>query len=224
MQHQRRSIPEIAALEELTGRRTTVENAVRDHRIEVADLTAEVKRADADVTAVRNRRERDQGMVDAGKVNDPKALQRMLGELESLHRRIGDLEDTEIEVMERLEEAQSALDARTAELTAMDERATRLAATRDHSARGFDEDIARVAAERKTAVDGMPADLLALYEKLRASKGGVGAAALRRKECGGCRLTLNPSDLAIITKAPTDDVIRCEECGRILVRTGESGL
>lgn len=224
MQHQRRSIPEIAALEELAGRRTSVENAVRDHRIEVADLTAEVKRADADVTAVRNRRERDQGMVDAGKVNDPKALQRMLGELESLHRRIGDLEDTEIEVMERLEEAQSALDARTAELTAMDERVTRLAATRDHSARGFDEDIARVAAERKTAVDGMPADLLALYEKLRASKGGVGAAALRRKECGGCRLTLNPSDLAIITKAPTDDVIRCEECGRILVRTGESGL
>ena len=70
----------------------------------------------------------------------------------------------------------------------------------------------------------MPDDLLALYEKLRAQKDGVGAAALRRRECGGCRLTLNASDLGIIAKAPTDEVMRCEECNRILVRTGESGL
>jgi len=65
---------------------------------------------------------------------------------------------------------------------------------------------------------------MALYEKLREQKNGVGAAALRRRECGGCRLTLNASDLAVIAKAPADDVVRCEECGRILVRTSESGL
>ena len=40
----------------------------------------------------------------------------------------------------------------------------------------------------------------------------------------GCRLTLNASDLGIIAKAPADEVMRCEECNRILVRTGESGL
>ncbi len=79
-------------------------------------------------------------------------------------------------------------------------------------------------AERATAVSGMPDDLITLYEKLRAQKGGVGAAALRRRECGGCRLTLNASDLGIIAKKPSDEVVRCEECNRILVRTGESGL
>ncbi len=79
-------------------------------------------------------------------------------------------------------------------------------------------------AERSTTAAGLPADLLALYEKLRAQKDGVGAAALRRRECEGCRLTLNASDLGIIAKAPTDEVLRCEECNRILVRTGESGL
>ena len=78
--------------------------------------------------------------------------------------------------------------------------------------------------ERSTIAVGLPADLLALYEKLRAQKDGVGAAALRRRECEGCRLTLNASDLGIIAKAPTDEVLRCEECNRILVRTGESGL
>ncbi len=65
---------------------------------------------------------------------------------------------------------------------------------------------------------------MTLYAKLREQKGGVGAAALRRRECEGCRLTLNASDLAVIAKAPADDVLRCEECNRILVRVPESGL
>jgi len=84
--------------------------------------------------------------------------------------------------------------------------------------------LAAAQAERVTTASGMPDDLLAVYEKLRTQKDGVGAAALRRRECEGCRLTLNASDLSIIARQPTDEVVRCEECNRILVRTGESGL
>ncbi|MDR3202861.1 MAG: C4-type zinc ribbon domain-containing protein, partial [Bifidobacteriaceae bacterium] len=54
--------------------------------------------------------------------------------------------------------------------------------------------------------------------RLRASRGGVGAAALRGATCGGCRLELNPHDLQAIRVAAEDEVVRCEECGRILVR------
>lgn len=224
LSHQRATIPEAAALAELAGRRAETDAAVRDLRVEVADLGEEQARADADVEQVRARRERDQGMVDAGAITDPKALQRMLGELESLQRRISDLEDVEIEVMERLEAAQGALAERTAELEQIEKDVTALEHTRAHKAAGLDEQAAGVVAERKTTASGIPEDLLGLYEKLRAQKGGVGAAALRARECGGCRLTLNASDLAVIAKAPADDVVRCEECGRILVRTSESGL
>jgi predicted nucleic acid-binding Zn-ribbon protein len=65
---------------------------------------------------------------------------------------------------------------------------------------------------------------MALYARLRAQKGGVGAAALRARRCGGCSLELNAADLAVIAKAPSNEVIRCEECDRILVRTSESGI
>jgi predicted nucleic acid-binding Zn-ribbon protein len=222
--HQLGSIPEAGQLQQLAGRRTAVENAVRDLRIEVDDLTAEQKRADADVMQVRTRRERDQGMIDAGQVKDPKALERMLGELESLHRRINDLEDVELEVMERLETAQRSLEERSAELAGLDDEGATLRAAHDRKAEDLQQQLASVRAERATTADGMPEDLMALYEKLRAQKGGVGAAALRRRECGGCRLTLNAADLGIIAKLPTDEVVRCEECNRILVRTGESGL
>jgi len=70
----------------------------------------------------------------------------------------------------------------------------------------------------------LPSDLLALYDRLRESKGGVGAALLRAGSCGGCMLDLDHAELATIRAAADDDVIRCEECSRILVRTSESGL
>ncbi len=81
-----------------------------------------------------------------------------------------------------------------------------------------------VATQREVTAAGVPADLLALYDRIRAQKGGVGAAALRAKRCGGCSLELTASDLGALARAPLDEVQRCEECNRILVRTSESGL
>ena len=71
---------------------------------------------------------------------------------------------------------------------------------------------------------GVGEDLVALYEKIRASSGGIGAAALRHRRCEGCRLELNQVDINRIRGAADDEVLRCEECRRILVRTAESGL
>ena len=173
---------------------------------------------------MKTRQARDQKMVDTGAIADPKALERMLGELESLKRRIGTLEDAELEIMEKLEQAQQQLDAHERELASIDDDMATLEKSRAAKAGDLEEQMARQAADRATLAGGIPADLLALYEKLREQRGGVGAGALRRKECGGCGLTLNPTDLQIITKSPSDEVIRCEECQRILVRTPESGL
>lgn len=224
LKHQLATIPEAIALAELTRGRSDVDDAARDARIEVADLTEEQKRADADVEQVKARRVRDQAMIDAGSISDPKALQRMLGELESLQRRISDLEDVELDVMERLEAAQNELEVRTAALEKIDREATALEEVRAQKAADLESDVVSVTRDRAAAAEGLPADLIALYDKLRASKGGVGAAALQRKECQGCRIVLNASDLAVIAARPADDVVRCEECDRILVRTSESGI
>ena len=70
----------------------------------------------------------------------------------------------------------------------------------------------------------IPADLLALYEKIRADRGGVGAVEIRQRRCEGCRITIDPADLVRIRAAAPDVVLRCEECRRIQVRTAESGL
>ncbi len=162
--------------------------------------------------------------MDQGLVNNPKDLERMQHELVSLERRITALEDEELEVMERSEEAEQALDALLEQLRAADERLVALGEARDRQILEIEEELARIDAEREpTAVD-IPTELMALYDRIRQHKGGVGAAALRAGECGGCRLSLDNAELAVIRKAPSDEVIRCEECQRILVRTHESGL
>lgn len=224
LRHRLGSLPEAERLRDLTERRTRVANVVRDLRIDISDLTSEQRRADADVEQVKARRERDQSMIDSGQVGDPKALERMVGELESLKRRISALEDVEIEVMERLESAESDLASRQAELDQLESEEAALEADLAAATSTLRSDLEGVTADRAPLAAQLPEDLLALYEKLRAQKGGVGAAALRRRECGGCRLTLNPADLSDIAAMPADRVVRCEECSRILVRTDESGL
>jgi predicted nucleic acid-binding Zn-ribbon protein len=224
LRHRLGSLPEAEKLRDVAARHARVVDVVRDLRIAVSDLAVEQRRSDADVEQVKTRRDRDQGMIDSGQVADPKALERMLGELESLRRRISALEDVELEVMERLESAESDLTAREAELAQLEGEEQALRADLDEATRQLRAQLAEVEAERAPLAATIPEDLLALYEKLRAQKSGVGAAALRRRECGGCRLTLNASDLADIVGAPADQVVRCEECNRILVRTAESGL
>jgi uncharacterized protein len=224
LRHQLRTLPELAEIDQLTAARRDLDDQARDARIAVDDLTVEQKKVDADVEQVKTRRERDQQRMDQGLISNPKDLQRMQQEMESLQRRIISLEDDELEVMERLEEAQQTVDALTAQLAEADTRLAALSAARDQKAADLEQSLAEVAQQRGPVVADLPADLLALYDRLREAKGGVGAALLRARRCEGCNLDIDNAELAQIRSAPSDSVIRCEECSRILVRTSESGL
>lgn len=224
LRHRLATLPQIAELKELTAQRRTVEDRGRDARILVDDLTREQKRSDADVEQVKARRKRDQDRMDQGLITNPKDLERMQSELVSLERRISELEDIELEVMEKLEEAQGDLDGFTRQLAEYDEKIAAATAARDKAAAEIEQQLAETAGKRQQTADGMPEDLMTLYTRLREQKGGVGAAALRARSCGGCSLQLNSSELADIAKTPSDEVLRCEECNRILVRTSESGI
>lgn len=224
LRHQRANPPEAAEIKELLGKRADVDGRLRDQRIVVDDLAVAQAKADADVEQVKARRKRDQDRIDQGLISNPKDLERMQHEMETLERRISALEDEELEVMEQLEEAQSALAELASALDDLDARLGTLTTSRDEKVAAVDAEIATVSAGRDAIVAEIPEDLLALYEKLRAAKGGIGAAELRARQCGGCRLSLDAGEIGRIRTLTTDEVVRCEECQRILVRTAESGL
>jgi predicted nucleic acid-binding Zn-ribbon protein len=196
----------------------------RDARSVVDDLVAEQTKVDSDVVQVRTRRDRDRSRMDQGLVSNPKDLERMQHEMASLERRIVTLEDEELEVMARLEDAQRTLEELTAQLADAEQRNRRLEEARDAKYAEIDAELATLTGQRVPVAAEVPDDLMALYDRLRAAKNGVGAAALRARQCSGCMLTLDNAEVGKIRAAAEDEVLRCEECQRILVRTEESGL
>ncbi|MDX6307035.1 MAG: uncharacterized protein QOI06_81 [Nocardioidaceae bacterium] len=222
--HRLARLPESIALAELTDRHRDLAAEHGRLQTEVADLGREQRKADADVEQVKSRRSRNRDRIDAGQVGDPKQLQAMQHEIETLDRRISDLEDVEIDVMERLESAQTKLVRLGDEVGQLESAIAETSAARDSATADIARQRGDAQAERETLAADIPADLLTLYDKLRAQLGGVGVGTIQHRRCSGCRLDIGAADLARMASAPSDEVLRCEECNRILVRTSESGL
>ncbi|WP_035849691.1 zinc ribbon domain-containing protein [Kitasatospora azatica] len=222
--HRRRTLPEHAEIDKATADHTALKDLVVAAEAQQGDTARELTKAEQDVEQVRSRAARNQQRMDSGAVTSAKDLENLQHEVGSLAKRQGDLEDVVLEVMERLESAQT----RVTELTARLEHADvvlKEATERRAAAFGeIDAESAKVARDREAVAAVIPADLLKLYTRLREQQGGVGAARLFQRRCEGCRVEFAVSDLNAIKAEPKDAVLRCENCGRILVRTAESGI
>ncbi|MGW1085273.1 zinc ribbon domain-containing protein [Streptomyces sp. NPDC002596] len=222
--HKRKSLPEHTEIDSLTADLAQLRDLLVASQTEESDTAREQTKAEQDVDLVRQRAVRDQQRLDSGAVTSPKDLESLQREITSLAKRQGDLEDVVLEVMERRESAQERVTELTARVSAVQAKVDDATARRDAATNGLDEEAATVTKERELVAGSVPADLLKLYDKLRAQSGGVGAARLYQRRCEGCRLELNITEVNDVKAASPDTVLRCENCHRILVRTAESGL
>jgi predicted nucleic acid-binding Zn-ribbon protein len=220
----RRTLPELADIERYEARLAELRDAIVGAETELSDADREQRKVENDVDVVRTRMTRDQSRLDTGAVSNAKELENLQHELGSLAKRQADLEDLVLEHMERREGIDSRLSALTEERSVVTADLEVATAGRDKAFADIDAEAATLRDERGPLAAEIPDDLLALYEKVRASSGGLGAAALHRGQCLGCHLSLPPTDLSRFKAAPEDEVLRCEECRRILVRRPDSGL
>lgn len=224
LRHRKQSLPELATIAELEPAVSALDGERIEAETRVSDLSRAQKKAEIEVEQVRSRRVRDEERLNSGMLSNPKDLESLQHELVALERRIGTLEDEELEVMEALEGAQGELGSVQERLDEARRALEVATASRDTAVAQIDDQIASVTAERDAISHNVPDDLIALYDKVRGQYGGLGAAALRARRCEGCRLELNGADLRELVSQPDDEVLRCPECSRILVRTLESGL
>ena len=223
LDHRRRGLPEVAELAARQTRAGELKDALVATETELGDLSREQTRAERDVEQVRSRIDRDRTRLDAGQVSAARELASLQSEIENLHRRQGDLEEVVLELMERRETLESQRDELTTDRDSLGGEIAEVTARRDAAFAEIDEQAAKASDQRGSVAADVPADLLALYDQIRKSK-GVGAAMLRAGRCEGCHLNIDAADLKAIRAAAPDDVVRCEECRRILIRTPESGL
>ncbi len=219
--HRRKSLPEHQQLSVLETERAGLSDRLVEARTKVSDIERELRKSESAVEQVRSRADRDQARLDAGTGN-AKDLQALQHEMVSLARRQSELEDVELEVMERLEQAQAEVLRLQAALDEGHTAVAALTASRDEAMTGIDAEAASATAERDRIAEGLDAALVTLYEKIRTTSDGLGAAPLKGRRCEGCRMELTPSDLGRIRDAPPDEVLRCDECRCILVRTLDS--
>ncbi|HKT56999.1 MAG TPA: C4-type zinc ribbon domain-containing protein [Microbacterium sp.] len=218
--HARKNPAQAARVQELLGRRQELSRELGARQGIRDDLRLELSRIEGDVSVVDARRVRDEGRLQT--VTNPKDAQGLESELAALARRKSDLEDAELEIMERLEQAEAAVAEQEQVIAEVNAEGAALSAAGKTAVAEATAVYEAAERDRSAIAASVPAELVALYDRLALR--GVGAALLRRQTCEGCRMVLSGTDLHAISGAAGDAVVTCPECGCILVRTEESGL
>ena len=222
--HKRASVPEVSLAQDLEIELGSVKMRLVAAETEASDLKLDQAKAEADVEQVASRAARDKNRLDSGAVNSPKELESLQHEIESLAKRQAELEDVELEIMQQYEDALNAANVLRAMESDVSAKLAEVSQQRDDALADIDFEVKSVTEQRNTAITGLPAELIALYDKIREDMGGIGAALLHRASCQGCHITLDPEEIDRIRNLAPEAVVRCDQCRRILVRTAESGL
>jgi predicted nucleic acid-binding Zn-ribbon protein len=217
--HRATHLPAQDAYDRVRDEHTAASDRLAAVHIAVENLNAQISRFESEIDAVRKREDRDRSLLRSG-ASDAKQQADLQHELETLQRRRSSLEDSLLEVMEQLEELQSQ---EAVESGAVEGLQTELASTKqtlDAALAEIDQTRGEYLSRRETLAAGLNPDLSALYERQRAG-GGPGAGALQGHRCGACRIEIDRGELARISAAAEDEVMRCPECGAILLRVKE---
>ena len=211
------NLPEIAAIHSLTIKA----NNARDLRIaaetELSDVKRELLRAEGDVEQIVTRINRDETRLTSG-TGAPKELEQLQHELGSLAARRSELEEIELEIMMRIDVIKERITEQSEQESALAAEITELEIKKANEMAVISSELEAITVERASVIASTNPELVALYEKIRASNNGTGAAALVGNQCKGCHLTVNNVELQRIAGLAEDEVVRCEECRCILVR------
>lgn len=215
LQARRQELRSGSAVQEARRRVHGLEEQVGELRLALDSVRTEQGRVEGEVESIEAKISAEERRLFDGSVANPKELEAIQAEVRGLKQRRSRLEDEILEQMERREDLEGRLPALEGELEEGRRRQDELEAS---SERELEETAAALegrAGERAALTSELDEELLELYEELRASKKGVGAAALIDGVCQGCHQKLSPLELDRIKRA--EGIRRCEYCRRILV-------
>jgi len=206
--------------EQITAIHTRLENTAVELAVvetELADVAIDLRRIEVDVEQVADRIKKDESRLSSG-AGSPKELEQLQHELGTLAKRKSELEDGELEVMLKHDAVKARVDELQNDQVGLKQLELELNIRLENATTEIQSEISIQQAERGQLAPKIEATLVELYEKVRTSNDGVGAALLVGNKCEGCHLSINAIEIERIKSLPADEIIRCEECRRILVR------
>lgn len=212
-----KNLPEVEQLVAIAKRVAAGQETLKSAEIELGDVEVELKRSEIEVEQVSERIKKDENRLNSGQ-GSPKELEQMQHEIGTLTKRKADLEDGELEIMIRFDAAKAKVETLKSDDAALAQLEAELKVRFEEASLALTSEISAEVAKRSAAAPAIDKALIELYEKIRGNAGGVGAALLVGNTCEGCHLAITPVELEKIKSQSADEVVRCEECRRILVR------
>ena len=215
--HKIKSSPLNSQLDGINRELSENKNLLIAAETEKSDIQHELSKSEIDVEQVISRIEKDEKRLASGG-GTPKELEQIQHELGTLARRRSELEDIELEIMVRIEEVSSRVQAIKEKISVLESDSLKLQSDLSLEKNQLDSAKQQSLAARDVLALQINSELIALYEKIRSASDGVGAAQLLGDSCGGCHLKLNAAEIERVKSLPDDELVRCEECRRILIR------
>jgi predicted nucleic acid-binding Zn-ribbon protein len=217
IEHKIKSSPLNSQLDGINRELSETKNLLIAAETEKSDIQHELSKSEIDVEQVIARIEKDEKRLASGG-GTPKELEQIQHELGTLARRRSELEDVELEIMVRIEEVNSRIIALKEKISVLQSDSLKLQSDLSLEKNQLDSAKQQSLAARQALTPQINGELIGLYEKIRSSSDGVGAAQLLGDNCGGCHLKLNAAEIERVKSLPDDELVRCEECRRILIR------
>ena len=215
LEDRRASLPEARRLAELNENLAELEADLQIANQQNADVAREQERLEGEIELLDQKVAREEQRMYSGNVANPKELSSLQAEVASLKRKKSSMEDELLDVMERKEQIGETVQTLGAEREETARESAELTAKVEGLTGEIDSELKDHESERVEVASTIPDDLLALYDKLRETKNGVGAAALEDGTCQGCHTKLPAKEVERV-KAE-GGLQRCDNCRRILV-------
>jgi uncharacterized protein len=216
--HRRAHLPSRAELDSVMAELATLEARISEVEETRHGMARDQQRLEDEIAGLNDRANHHDKTLYSGTIGNPRELQSLQDEIASLKRRISQLEDQELEVMEQMEPLDAQLATFAASRATLDERGTALRAQIAEEEVAIEAELERVRGERDALSGSIDAVLQAEYDELRKRSGGIAIARMVGGSCGGCHLGLSAVDVDRIKKLPPEAPAYCEECGRLLAR------
>jgi predicted nucleic acid-binding Zn-ribbon protein len=212
-----KSLPEIEQLLHIEKRVTAANDELSVVKSESDQIALELRRGEVDVETVTDRIKKDEARLSSGNAT-PKELEQLQHEVETLKKRQESLEEIELEIMIRNDAVAARSNTLSTDLASLQTLKDEISGRMQSATNEINKVISDKNTARTLVANKIEKALLDLYEKIRGNGGGVGAAALVGNKCNGCNLAINAVEMDRIKSLAKDELLRCEECRRILVR------
>jgi len=181
---------------------------------ELADARKEQRRIEGEVDVLTSKIAPEEKRLYDGSVRNPKELTNIQHEVEILKGHRSKLEDQDLEVMARLEAAESEHADAQKGLVRAEARWEAERAALAQETRRLAGAIASADAKRESQKARVVPRHLAIYEDVRRRRGGIAVARVAGGNCGGCRVGIPE---AVRKRAfDPDQLAQCPNCERIL--------